>query len=590
MKKYSELVADWLVEAGYTHCFFVPGGNSMHMLDGARTRMTCVAFVHEVSATIAAEYFNQISNKRKAFVLLTAGPGLTNAMTGIAGCFQENRELLVIGGQVKSSDLSDGTLRQRGIQEIDGVALTKPITVQSVRLASPVSKAQFMSAVNSQWAKTPGPVFIEMCLDVQGAAVDEQLFTAESEMAVPQLREPVEDAVEVVRVAIAASKRPVLLIGGGVSHSVADALGDKLAALGVPLMTTYNGADRVASDHRLYFGRPNTWGMRYANLLIGQSDLVIALGTRLGLQQTGFNWQEFVPGGRIIQIDINDAELNKGHPKIDQGFAVDANELLSRIVVERWVDTDGWVDYCTAVKAALPLSEASNSKHPGFHNPYDFLLELSDLAESTDLVIPSSSGGAFTAFYQGFLNKQGQRIISDKSLASMGYGLAGAIGAALSAPDRRVLHVEGDGSFAQNLQELATVAVRGLNLKMFLWYNEGYASIRMTQRNYFGGQYLGCDVDTGLGFPDWIALCKAYGIAAQILEPGFSKNENFRNALRTPGPALYVVNVHREQTFLPKIASRVTSTGSMESEPLWQISPHLLDDQIVSLGRYLPRS
>jgi len=590
MKKYSELVAEWLVEAGYTHCFFVPGGNSMHMLDGVRTRMTCIAFVHEVSAAIAAEYFNQISTEGKALLLLTAGPGLTNAMTGIAGCYQENRELLVIGGQVKSSDLSDGLVRQRGIQEIDGVALTKPITVEAVRLTSPIPKTQFMTTVNRQWEGTPGPVFIEMCLDVQGASVDEVALSKDAISTKVDSKHDATSAVAAINAALASSERPVLLIGGGVSHPVAEALHEQLNQLGIPVMTTYNGADRVSSDHPLYFGRPNTWGMRYSNLLVGQADLVVALGTRLGLQQTGFNWQEFTPVGRIIQVDINEAELRKGHPRIDEGFAADANEVLKQLVSKQWTDSLGWVHYCRSVKAALPLSEANNSVHPGFHNPYDFLLEMSEVAEAEDLVVPSSSGGAFTAFYQAFLNKRGQRIVSDKSLASMGYGLAGAIGASLSSPHRRVLHVEGDGSFAQNLQELATVAVRGLNLKMFLWYNEGYASIRMTQRNYFGGQYLGCDVDTGLGFPDWIALCGAYGIDARVVEPGFSSNADFLEALREPGPALYVVNVHREQTFLPKIASRVTASGSMESEPLWQISPHLSDEQLASLGRYLPTS
>jgi acetolactate synthase-1/2/3 large subunit len=588
MEKYAECVTRWLTDEGYTHCFFVPGGNSMHLLDGLRKKMTCIAFVHEMSAAIAAEYFNQVSEPTKAFVLLTAGPGLTNAITGIAGAFHEGRELLIIGGQVKSSDLSDGTIRQRGIQEVNGVDLVRPITVESVRLTKPIGRFKFSEIVRRQWKSTPGPVFIEMCLDVQGAPYEDHSGTHEppSRKALyPKLT--VNDGRKLADL-IGHAERPILLIGGGVDHPNVQQALPGLERLGIPIMTTYNGADRLGHDHPLYFGRPNTWGMRYSNLLVGQADLIIALGSRLGLQQTGFNWQRFAPAGQIVHIDINENELHKGHPLTDLQIAADANDVISFLAGTAWEDRFRWVEYCRNMKKALPVSEPSNSKHDGFHNPYDFLLELSSIATGDDLVIPSSSGGAFTAFYQAFLNKSGQRIVSDKSLASMGYGYAGAIGAALANPEKRVLHVEGDGSFSQNLQELATARVRNLKIKTFLWSNEGYASIRMTQRNYFGGEYLGCDIDTGLGFPNWETLGEAYGIAVTPIDPGFSSLQEFKDQVSMAGPQIFIVNIHREQTFYPKISSRITATGGMESEPLWEISPHLTANELASWGKYLP--
>jgi acetolactate synthase-1/2/3 large subunit len=586
MRKYSEYVSEWLSNMGYTHCFFVPGGNSMHLLDGFRKTMECIPFVHEMSAAIAAEYFNVVTENGRALVLLTAGPGLTNALTGIAGAFHEGRELLVIGGQVKTTDLTDGSIRQRGIQEVDGVSLAAPISVKSHRMMTPYSREDFESLVNTQWESTPGPVFIEICLDVQGAPFDDTKNRPALQIRVDPPDVSRTD-LEALRAALEDAQRPLFLVGGGVSQSKIDDVLEVLTNIGIPVMTTYNGADRVPSDHPLYFGRPNTWGMRYSNILLAQSDLVVALGTRMGLQQTGFNWKEMLPNGRLVHVDISHGELHKGHPVSALKIQADAASVILGLNELRWQDTGGWTEFCRLVKASLPLSESCNNSFEGFHNPYDFLLELSSVATGEDLIVPCSSGGAFTAFYQAFLNKRGQRIVSNKSLASMGYGLAGAVGAALAHPERRILHTEGDGGFSQNLQELATVGVRNLNIKTFLWCNDGYASIRMTQKNYFNGDYLGCDIDTGLGFPDWFKLGDAYGIPVIDLKPGFSNDEDVLAELARKGPQIYLVKLHREQSFLPKISSRITPEGGMESEPLWQISPHLSGDLQRTVYRFV---
>jgi acetolactate synthase-1/2/3 large subunit len=239
------------------------------------------------------------------------------------------------------------------------------------------------------------------------------------------------------------------------------------------------------------------------------------------------------------------------------------------------------------VRELLPLDEPANSRAPGYLNPYTFVVELSDLCRPDDVVIPCSSGGAFTVMMQAFAQKQGQLIISDKGLASMGYGLSGSIGAALAHPERRTILLEGDGGFAQNLQELGTVAVNGLNLKMFVLANEGYASIRMTQRNYFGGQYLGCDTATGLGFPAWEGLFEAYGIPVVKLDETGLGSPDVAARLAEPGPAGFVVPIDPEQTYFPKITSRVTETGSMESQPLHLMSPDLPDDVAQQVFVYL---
>jgi len=587
--KYSSLIVDWLADLGYTHCFFVPGGNSMHLLDGARSNMKCVPFVHEMSASIAAEYFNETSKNEKAWVLLTAGPGLTHSVSAFAGAYLEGRPLLVLGGQVKTSDLATGGIRQRGIQEVDGVSIVRPICKISIRLDGPVSEYEFKKIVNYQFDKKPGPVFVEICLDVQGGSVEvsKDISSGRSDAEEMSNSPSEKKAAMAISLAIKEAQRPVILVGGGVRRGDSRVL-DKLRELGVPVMTTYNGADRIGSDFPLYFGRPNTWGMRYSNILIGQSDLVVAFGTRLGLQQTGFNWSSFAPIAKIIQVDIDKSELEKGHPVISEGFDVDATNCILQIDSQ---DTDTkikeWIKFCRLVKKLLPTNEKINSVHEGYWSPYRFMAELSELATKNDVIVPCSSGGSFTSFYQSFANKIGQVIVSNKSLASMGYGLAGALGASLANLPTRTILVEGDGGFSQNLQELATLSVHNLNVKIFLMCNEGYASIRMTQKNYFDGAYLGCDTKTGLGFPDWQTLARAYNIGCSELLENEIKTESFLQYFNKPGPHIFIVRVHPEQTFFPKISSRINDQGSMESEPLWEISPRLPNDLQQQVFKYI---
>jgi len=593
--KFADRFMDWLAELGYTHCFFVAGGNIMHLLDGARTRMTCIPFVHEVAAGIATEYFNEAGGVGRAFALVTAGPGLTNIVTAMAGAYLESRELLVVGGQVKRPDLAGDGLRQRGIQEVDGVALATPVTVAARRIERPVTRREIAALVERGRSDRPGPVFIEICLDAQastdvgsdeetgdGSVDEDRAMSPRSTGAVARSVAPD------VRDLMAEASRPVWLIGGGVDRRTAARLRDRLEAHGVPLMTTWNGADRIDARCPVYFGRPNTWGQRSANVILQQADLVIAFGTRLGLQQTGFNWQAFAPLARVVHVDVDEAELAKGHPAVHLAVRGDAPTLLEVLLDAPPAPIADWLAFCEEVRDLLPLREAANTTRPGYACPYQFFLDLSELSTADDLVIPCSSGGANSVAMQTFRQRAGQVMITDKGLASMGYGLSGAVGAALAWPGRRTLLIEGDGGFSQNLQELATVGVHDLDIKIFVFANEGYASIRTTQRNYFGGEYLGCDTRTGLGFPDWPALFGAYGIEAIELDDAGLRSASALRALERRGPLGVIVPIDPEQTYFPKITSRITSDGGMESAPLHLMSPPLEEPLARRVMRHLP--
>jgi acetolactate synthase I/II/III large subunit len=396
-----------------------------------------------------------------------------------------------------------------------------------------------------------------------------------------------ESEIDLVVSQLKTALRPILLIGGGVGRESARALQNGLTASGIPVMTTWNAADRIDAAHPSYLGRPNTWGQRAANLLVAQADLIIAVGTRLGMQQTGFNWQQFGLNAFVVHVDIDRAELEKGHPKIDVPICADADDFLSRLLSTVRGDWNEWVSYAQDVRNVLPLNDPANETGSGYLSPFDFYADLVRLSTPEDVIIPCSSGGANSVSMQVIEQKLGQVVITDKGLASMGYGLAGAIGASMAHPGKRTFLIEGDGGFSQNLQELATVAVNYLPIKTFIFANNGYGSIRMTQKNYFGGAYLGCDTETGLGFPDWDMLFQSFGIGTITLDKDWSTNKKVLEALNSNKPYGFIVPIDPLQTYWPKITSRIVEGGGMESNPLHMMSPDLEPDLFTKVTKYL---
>ena len=595
--KYSDYFIDSLVELGYTHCFFIGGGNILHLLESARTRLECIAVVHEVSAGIAAEYFN-VANRhtnKRAFAMVTAGPGVTNITTAVAGSWLESRELLVVGGQARTDVLSRGTVRQVGHQELDGAAILKPITKRSSRIETPISFSEIKTYVDASRTPRKGPVFLELCLDVTATHVDLPKVTASaggradddipSEVGTPKYWKRFDDLWS-------KSSRPLFLIGGGLSFSTFQNEKERLQNLSVPISTTWNAIDYIDFNDPLYAGRPNTYGMRWANAAIQQADLVISIGARLGLQQTGFAWEEFVPEGKLIRVDIDDEELQRPHPKSELSLAADADEylpaLLTHLAGSKKKDLADWLSHIQYLRIALPVVESATDQFEGYANPFRLVNQLGDVLSTDSQVVSCSSGGAYTSLMQAFPQKVGQLVTNDKGLASMGYGLAGAIGTSMANPNKTTILVEGDGGFAQNLSELGTVANRNLNLKIFLFSNVGYASIRVSQKAYFNGAYIGCDAESGVGLPDWKMAFAAYGIETLDIYDKHLETEGAFDLLTAPGPAAFIVHIHPDQSFLPKITSRIFQDGKMKSNPIHLMDPQLGQDLSDAVFKYLP--
>lgn len=590
--KYADLLGEWLVELGYTHCFFLAGGGIMHLLDGFRHRFECIPVVHEVTAGICAEHFNECAVEgQRAFALVTTGPGLTNIVTSIAGCYVEHRELLVIAGQVKSSDLLTHPERQRGVQEIDGSSICNPISLHSECLREPISRSRFRRLVKLSQGPHPGPVVLEICLDVQGASVSPETLNAGALAEPSVVVEPELNQVKEVADMLSAARRPLILFGGLVTRAASRRALPLLESLNLPVATTTSAIDRIPTGSPIFAGRPGTWGgQRWANLILAQADVVLALGAQLDLQQTGFNYTKYAPEARVLHVFPSQAELNRQGPPAHAKFCVSPDSLLDAIIDKiNWKDRDGWGNYVQEVRIRVPCLEPANVCEPDFINSFEFLSTLSRATLPTDILALCSSGGTFTGALQSFDIAYGQTASVSPAHASMGYGLATAIGAAFANRHHRIVLTEGEGGFSQNLQELAIVQRHSLPIKIFIIENQGYGSIRATQKKFFNGAYLGCDPDTGLGFPRWEQLFGAYDIPCTQLKQGDISEGGLAKLLSNQsGPEAWIVSVDPNQPNWPAVSTTLSPDGALYSGPLFDMNPKLPEETLDLVGKFLP--
>ena len=589
--KYSEFFCLSLKNLGYTHCFALQGGPIMHLINSANKYFKLTSFLHENSAAIAADYFNASNTNQKAWVLVTSGPGLTNSVTGIANAFLESRELLIVSGQCKLNDLLLNrrfNLRQTGHQQIDGVSIAKKITKFSKTFLKTEKFNFIRKYANLSSEGRKGPVFFEIPIDIQAKEINTDLHLLKKKISNKVLLNSnlSHKYLNKVNKLIKSSNRISILLGSGISKTKFEKIKKKLFNNDFAFFTTWNGADLLSHKFKKNFGRPNTWGQRYSNVIIQQSDLLIAIGTRLGMQQTGFNYKSFIPNGKIMHVDIDKKELFKKNPKTNLKINCDANLFLKILSKQKIKKNPKWLKFCNHVKKELPVIETNNTGKK-FISPYYFYDKISDLIPKKTNLVPSSSGGSFTTFMQTFKFKNKQMCRSSKGLASMGVGLAGSIGVALARKKEKTFLFEGDGGFTQNFQEIGTAIYNKLNLKIFIFDDNGYASIRLTQKNYFNGKYVGCDQNTGLIFPNWVKFFNSYNLKTFIIRKNFERNKKFLKLFYKKGIVIFLVKIDPKQTYFPKITSFLNKKNGMISNPIHLMTPEIENKKIKNILKYI---
>lgn len=585
--KVSDYVINFISLLKAKHIFMLPGGGCMHLVDsvGKNKKLRYVACLHEQAASIAANGYAQYINDI-GLILVTTGPGGTNAITGVAASWIDSTPLLVISGQVKRKDmLIDKGLRQMGVQEVDIISIVKPITKYAVTILEPESARYHLEkAVYIARQGRPGPVWIDIPLDVQAAVVTTKNLKGfnpvkEEKKINKNLKRQVSETITLLN----NSERPVILAGAGIRLAGAEEEFLKLVRhLGVPVLTTWRLADILSEDDEVYFGRPGSIASRYANFIQQNSDFLLVIGARLDLPQTGFNHYNFARSARKVIVDIDEAELKKLKIKVDVPVISDAKdflkEFLNKLNLLKKKDRSMWFKQCVEWKKRYPVILPQYLKIGKYVNTYALVDVLSELLEKNDVIVPGSSGACSEITYQAFRVKKGQRVINSPGLGSMGFGLPQSIGVSL-ASKKRTICILGDGGLQHNIQELETLRRLDLPIKIFVLNNNGYGSIRNTHKKFFGGRLVACDPSSGLTLPDTCRIAAAYGINTSRIYSQKDLKAEIVKILKTDGPYICDVMIDPDLQTAPRLSSAVKPNGSIVSKPLEDLWPFLDRDE-----------
>lgn len=580
-------VADYLLnrlaDLGVEDIFFLPGGGAMYLNDAlaCETRITAVPCHHEQACGIAAEAYGRTHDCGFGVAMVTTGPGATNVLTPVAGAWIESLPLFILSGQVKRPDALRGRpLRQSGVQEVDVVSMVKPITKYAVTVDSPENVRKcFEEAIWHMRSGRPGPVWLDVPLDVQAAPIDPDTLVG-FEPPNTDLDSDLSHEFIKLKQLLSESKRPLILAGHGVRISGgAKKFQELVEQLGIPCVFTWNASDLLAWDNPLYVGRPGVVAARAPNFAVQNCDLLISIGCRLDNVITAYNPKGFARNAKKVVVDVDQNELDRHEMQIALPVLSDAKHFILSWLEKSsdgLPDWSGWRSKCLDWKKRYTPLDGRQFESTGPISHYQFVEAISEAIPENQLVITGSSGLAVEVFYTVYRNKVGQRMFLTSGLGSMGYGIAAAIGACIGAGRIPTVCVESDGSLMLNLQELATLKALNLPIIVVVMNNGGYASIRNTQRNYFEERYLGTGPASGLYIPDFVEVAKGIGLAAQDI----TLATQLSTAFNKHGPSLFNVHLKTDEVLSPKVAAMPQPDGSIISMPLEDMSPLMSLEQL----------
>ncbi len=584
MIKLSDYIFRFLKEKSVKYIFMLPGGGAMHLDDSVgKSGIDYVCTLHEQAAAVAAEAYAQHTNEI-GVCLTTSGPGATNAITGVTAGWIDSTPMFILSGQAKRSDLiGDSGVRQTGSQEVQIIEMVKPITKYAVQvMESEEIRYHMERAYYEATSGRPGPVWLSIPLDVQATMIDPETqkgFEPETQN-VSGLSEAVKKTLELLK----GADRPVILAGNGIK--LAGATQDfyrLLDILPVPVLTTWKTIDMLGEEDELYAGHPGGMGDRGANLILQSADLLICVGSRLDTSLTAFNEPHFGMSAKKIIVDIDPNELNRMKlEQVEVKLACDAGEFireLSRAAGENaeLQERNGvwkiWNRQGHELRGKYPVVTEEHKNVQGVVSAYYFIDLLCKYTTAEDVIVPESSGAAGEITYQAFKPKRGQKMKNAAGLGSMGFGLPYAIGACLANGGRRTILINGDGAFQMNIQELETLARLKLPVKIFIWNNQGYASIRSMQNNIFGGFQVASGESSGLTLPDTVRVAEAYGLRTFRISDNRQLEEQIERILNAEGPILCELLISPDETVSPRTKTIVHEDGTLESYPLERMWP-----------------
>jgi|TARA_B100001079_G_C16390363_1_gene506514 acetolactate synthase-1/2/3 large subunit len=588
--RVTDYIFKYLADYGVKHVFLVTGGGAMHLNDALKNenRIKYFCTYHEQGAAIAAEGYARAKGSL-AVVNVSSGPAVTNALTGVIGQWLDSVPVLYLSGQVKyettiGSDPNNLSLRQLGDQEINVIEMVKGVTKYAKMITEPQSiKQELDKAVNLATTGRPGPVWLDIPLNVQGALIDEKSLSSEKiNNSSPTIED---DTVSSVINEIKKAKRPIFVAGHGIRIAKAEKEFIKLVdSLKIPVLSTFNGMDLISSKSDNFIGRIGTLGSRAGNFALQNADLIVFFGTRNNIRQISYNWSSFGKNAKKIIVDIDYAELNKKTIKGDIIIQSDAKDFINKLsakVPKSFNIDKKWKEWCLLRKNKYPIvlreHKVSNKNSV---NPYFFVEELTTMM-SENAIIVAGNGSACVVLFQAGIVKSGQRFIYNSGCASMGYALPASIGASL-AVNRDVICITGDGSIQMNIQELQSIKHHKLPIKIFILNNQGYSSMKLTQTTFFNKNFIGCNESSGISFPDNSKLADLYGLKYFKIDSTSKMTDVIKKILSYSGGVLCEVMLTKDYVIAPKLTSERRPDGSMVTKPLEDLYPFLDRDEFLS--------
>ena len=583
--KLSDYVIDFIKQLGVKDIFLLPGGGCIHLVDSiGKSDINFVCNLHEQACSVAADAYGQYTNNL-GVCLVTTGPGGTNAMTGVAAAWLDSTPMLILSGQVQRKDMVNGTsVRQIGFQELDMSNIATPITKYAVTVTDP-QKIRFHleKAIYHATKDRPGPVWIDIPLDVQAAEIDVSSLpgwlSPRCGTGYAPKNTDIESTVSDIIEDLNKAERPVILAGNGIRLSKSiDPFLELINILQIPVMTTWKAIDFLKEDHPLFVGRPGGVGQRGANFTQQNSDFFIGIGARLDHGQTAYQHKYFAREAKKVIVDIDSGEIDKLDMDIKYPMATDAGHFIREFIRQKDklnLDCTKWLRKAKGWQKKYPVVLPEYAEQKEAVNNYVFIDALSEVLPENSLVIPGSSGGCSEVTMQAFRVKKGTRIFNSEGLGPMGFGIAASIGGCIASGHRRTICIDGDGGFIMNIQELETVKRLKLPIKFFVLNNDGYVSIRNTQNTHFGGNLVASGRTSGLSLPSLKRNAYAYEIPYYRINTPENIQDAIKEVIETEGPVVCEVMLPSTHVTAPKASVYKKKDGSFAARPMEDLAPLL---------------